>query len=68
MRAELSRERLRRLRLAAQCLLPGHEARSPREAARAVVGVQAQDVRAAALALRAFSEASMEFAMSEIGT
>ncbi|MGO9975891.1 MAG: DNA glycosylase AlkZ-like family protein [Solirubrobacteraceae bacterium] len=53
MRAELSRERLRRLRLAAQCLLPGHEARSPREAARAVVGVQAQDVRAAALALRA---------------
>ncbi len=45
-------ELLRRQRLAAQCLLPGHEAPDARAAARAVVGVQAQDVRAAALALR----------------
>jgi hypothetical protein len=40
------------LRLAAQCLLPGYEAADVRTAARAVVGIQAQDLRAAALALR----------------
>ena len=45
-------ERLRRLRLAAQRLTPATAEASPRAAARAVVGVQAQDVRAAALALR----------------
>jgi hypothetical protein len=39
--------------LAAQCLLPGYHADDPRAAARAVVGIQAQDVRAAGLALRA---------------
>ena len=44
--------RLRRLRLAAQRLSPETAARDAREAARAVVGIQAQDVRAAALALR----------------
>lgn len=43
---------LARLRLAAQRLLPGTEAAGPAEAARAVIGLQAQDVRAAALALR----------------
>jgi hypothetical protein len=47
-----SEERLRRLRLAAQRLTPHTAARDVREAARAVVGVQAQDVRAAGLALR----------------
>ena len=45
-------ERLRRLRLAAQRLTPATAADGARAAARAVVGVQAQDVRAAALALR----------------
>ena len=44
--------RLRRLRLAAQRLTPATAARDAREAARAVVGIQAQDVRAAGLALR----------------
>ena len=43
---------LARLRLAAQRLLPGTEAGDPAEAARAVVGIQAQDVRASGLALR----------------
>ena len=45
-------ERLRRLRLAAQRLTPPTAAADARAAARAVVGVQAQDVRAAGLALR----------------
>src|SRR5256885_3538964 len=45
-------ERLRRLRLAAQRLTPATAEDGPRAAARAVVGVQAQDVRAAGLALR----------------
>jgi hypothetical protein len=49
---DLDGERLRRLRLAAQRLTPATAASSPRAAARAVVGVQAQDVRAAGLALR----------------
>ena len=49
---DLDGERLRRLRLAAQRLTPATAEASPRAAARAVVGVQAQDVRAAALALR----------------
>ena len=45
-------ERLRRLRLAAQRLTPATAADGARAATRAVVGVQAQDVRAAGLALR----------------
>jgi hypothetical protein len=45
-------ERLRRTRLAAQRLTPGTACASAEEAARAVIGVQAQDLRAAALALR----------------
>jgi len=45
-------ERLRRLRLAAQRLTPATAAADVTAAARAVVGVQAQDVRAAGLALR----------------
>src|SRR3954454_7810712 len=45
-------ERLRRLRLAAQRLTPATAADGVRAAVRAVVGVQAQDVRAAGLALR----------------
>ena len=43
---------MRRLRLAAQRLTPATAAADPGAAARAVVGVQAQDVRAAGLALR----------------
>ena len=49
----LSAERVRRLRLAAQRLSPGAEAADAHEAAASVCGVQAQDLRAAALALRA---------------
>jgi len=45
-------DRLRRLRLAAQRLTPATAAADVSAAARAVVGVQAQDVRAAGLALR----------------
>jgi hypothetical protein len=45
-------ERLRRARLAAQRLTPATACTSAEEAARAVIGVQAQDLRAAALALR----------------
>src|SRR5947199_926898 len=45
-------ERLRRGRLAAQRLTPATACASAEEAARAVIGVQAQDLRAAALALR----------------
>jgi hypothetical protein len=48
----LDDERLRRLRLAAQRLTPATAAADVAGAARAVVGVQAQDVRAAGLALR----------------
>jgi hypothetical protein len=48
----LDEERLRRFRLAAQCLTPATAAADVSGAARAVVGVQAQDVRAAGLALR----------------
>jgi hypothetical protein len=48
----LGDERLRRLRLAAQRLTPAMAAADVTAAARAVVGVQAQDVRAAGLALR----------------
>ena len=48
----LDDERLRRLRLAAQRLTPATAAADVAAAARAVVGVQAQDVRAAGLALR----------------
>jgi hypothetical protein len=49
----LSDERLRRYRLAAQRLAPSAAAADVAAAARAVVGVQAQDVRAAGLALSA---------------
>ena len=45
-------ERLRRARLAAQRLTPATACTSAEQAARAVIGVQAQDLRAAALALR----------------
>ncbi len=45
-------ERLRRSRLAAQRLTPATACASAEEAAIAVIGVQAQDLRAAALALR----------------
>ncbi len=45
-------EELRRSRLAKQCLLPGSAAADVRAAARAVVGIQAQNLRAAGLALR----------------
>jgi hypothetical protein len=45
-------ERLRRARLAAQRLTPATACTSAEEAARAVIGVQAQDLRAAMLALR----------------
>lgn len=45
-------ERLRAARLAAQRLTPATACRSAEEAASAVIGVQAQDLRAAALALR----------------
>lgn len=46
-------ERLRRGRLAGQRLVPSAACRSAEEAAMAVIGFQAQDLRAAALALRA---------------
>lgn len=45
-------ERLRRARLAAQRLTPATACSRADEAARAVIGIQAQDRRAAALALR----------------
>lgn len=45
-------ERLRRARLAAQRLTPATACASAEQAALAVIGVQAQDLRAAALALR----------------
>jgi hypothetical protein len=45
-------ERLRAGRLAAQRLTPATACKSAEEAALAVIGVQAQDLRAAALALR----------------
>jgi Winged helix DNA-binding domain len=48
----LDEERIRRFRLAAQRLTPATAAADVSAAARAVVGVQAQDVRAASLALR----------------
>jgi hypothetical protein len=47
-----SEERLRRARLAAQGLIPETSCSSAEEAARVVIGVQAQDLRAAELALR----------------
>ena len=52
MAGRLDDERLRRLRLAAQRLIPATATADAAAAARAVVGVQAQDVRAAGLALR----------------
>jgi winged helix DNA-binding protein len=45
-------ERVRRARLTAQRLTPATACASAEEAARAVIGVQAQDLRAARLALR----------------
>lgn len=53
MSAAITAERLRRLRLAAQRLSPGTAAGSAVEAATATCGIQAQDVRASGLALRA---------------
>ena len=52
-------ERLRRGRLAAQRLTPATACSSAEEAARAVIGVQAQDLRAAALALSEHINASL---------
>lgn len=52
MTVALTDERVRRLRLAAQRLTPSSAAVDVREAAGSVLGVQAQDVRAASLALR----------------
>jgi Winged helix DNA-binding domain len=52
MTAGVSDELLRRLRLAAQGLTPGTTGADAAAATRIVVGVQAQDVRAAGLALR----------------
>lgn len=49
----IAAETLRRLRLAGQRLAPATAAAAPTEAAAAVCGIQAQDTRAAALALRA---------------
>ncbi|HET6832009.1 MAG TPA: winged helix DNA-binding domain-containing protein [Solirubrobacterales bacterium] len=46
-------DELRRRRLRAQCLTAGSAAASPAAAARAVLGIQAQDIRAAGLAIRA---------------
>lgn len=46
-------ETLRRARLHSQRLSPGATATSPEEAAGAVLGIQAQDLRAAGLAVRA---------------
>ena len=51
--APLPAETLRRRRLAAQRLAPGTAAAKPADAARAVLGIQAQDLRAAGLAIRA---------------
>jgi len=52
MTARPPADRLRRMRLAAQRLVPATAARDAAEACRSVVGIQAQDVRAAGLALR----------------
>jgi DNA glycosylase AlkZ-like len=52
-RSVTSANELLRRRLAAQRLAPGVAAGSPTEAARAVLGIQAQDLRAAGLAVRA---------------
>lgn len=49
----IAAETLRRLRLAGQRLAPATAAAAPSEAAAAACGIQAQDTRAAALALRA---------------
>ena len=53
MGASIDRRNLIRLRLAAQRLTPATAAASAVDAARSVVGIQAQDVRAAGLSLRA---------------
>jgi Winged helix DNA-binding domain len=52
VRRRPSDSRLRRLRLAAQRLAPESAAPSPVEAAAAVCGIQAQDIRASGLAIR----------------
>lgn len=51
--ADADDEILRRARLRSQRLAPGSGAATPAEAARAVLGVQAQDLRATGLAIRA---------------
>ena len=53
MPADLSDRELRLLRLRAQRLLPGSEAKSVEDAARSCLTIQAQDPPAAALAVRA---------------
>ena len=53
MPPEISDRELRLLRLRAQRLLPGGEAKSVADAARSCFAIQAQDAAAAALALRA---------------
>ena len=63
----LSADRLRRLRLAAQRLSPDAAASDAREAAASVCGVQAQDLRAASLALRARVPGLERSAIAEAG-
>ena len=53
MSAGEAEETIRRARLRSQRLAPGSAADSPADAARAVLGIQAQDIRAAGLAVRA---------------
>jgi hypothetical protein len=60
-------DRLRRLRLAAQRLAPGAGAPDPLAATRAVVGIQAQDIRAAGLSLRSRVPGLTRAAVDEAG-
>lgn len=58
-------ETLRRRRLLSQRLAPGAAASTPEEAARAVLGIQAQDLRAAGLAIRARVPTAVPTAIAE---
>lgn len=60
-------DRLRRWRLAAQRLTPVTRAPDVRDAVRSVVGVQAQDLRAASLALRSRVEGLLRSAVEGSG-
>lgn len=53
MNEQASAESVRRRRLRNQRLAPGAQAAAPAEVARAVLGIQAQDLRAAGLSIRA---------------